>query len=256
MVRPEYPRPREDGVPKTPRLREWRARAALSQEELRDLSGVSRATIVDLEAGNRGAQPRTIRRLAESLGVEPEDLYGAPESPLAEAQPSAEQLPLNGFGEVRRVPSLQSWTALVNHLANRWEREIESREVEMQAGDPAVSEVNLLLNLNWANEIRAIAGEIVGVASGVLEVSLGVDTSEDALALFRALKRFDAVVDSADPWFASVGKTEPEGATVHDISEGAKRRAERKAALERTGRQFGLPLPDRRYGGGGPHQGP
>jgi transcriptional regulator with XRE-family HTH domain len=88
-------------VPKTPRLREWRARAALSQEELHDRSGVSRATIADLEAGNRGAQPRTIRKLAEALDVKPEVLYGASEYPLAEAPPSPEQPPLNGFEEER-----------------------------------------------------------------------------------------------------------------------------------------------------------
>ncbi len=90
-------------MPKTPRLREWRARAALSQEELRDLSGVSRATIADLEAGKRGAQPRTIRKLAEALDVEPDDLYGGPESPLGQAPPSPEQPPLNGFEEERRA---------------------------------------------------------------------------------------------------------------------------------------------------------
>jgi transcriptional regulator with XRE-family HTH domain len=94
-------------VPKTPRLREWRARAALSQEELSDHSGVSRATIADLEAGNRGAQPRTIRKLAEALGVEPEDLYGVPEAPKVEAPPSSEQPRLNGFEEERREPSYE-----------------------------------------------------------------------------------------------------------------------------------------------------
>jgi transcriptional regulator with XRE-family HTH domain len=89
-------------MPKTPRLREWRERATLSQEELKERSGISRATIADLEAGNRGAQPRTIRRLAAALGVEPADLYGDPDSPKAEAPPS-QQLTLNGLlAEERR----------------------------------------------------------------------------------------------------------------------------------------------------------
>jgi transcriptional regulator with XRE-family HTH domain len=81
------------------------ARDALSQEELRDLSGVSRATIADLEAGNRGAQPRTIRKLAEALGVEPDDLYGELQAPKAEAPPS-QQPPLNGFVVEERRPSI------------------------------------------------------------------------------------------------------------------------------------------------------
>jgi transcriptional regulator with XRE-family HTH domain len=56
---------------KTPRLRELRERAALSQEDLARKSGVSRATIADLEADKRPARPSTRRKLAEALGVEP-----------------------------------------------------------------------------------------------------------------------------------------------------------------------------------------
>jgi transcriptional regulator with XRE-family HTH domain len=59
---------------KTPRLRELRERAALSQEDLARKSGVSRATIADLEADKRPARPSTRRKLAEALGVEPAEL--------------------------------------------------------------------------------------------------------------------------------------------------------------------------------------
>ena len=59
---------------KTPRLRELRERAALSQEDLAKKSGVSRATIADLEADKRPARPSTRRKLAEALGVEPAEL--------------------------------------------------------------------------------------------------------------------------------------------------------------------------------------
>jgi transcriptional regulator with XRE-family HTH domain len=59
---------------KTPRLRELRERVALSQEGLAKKSGVSRATIADLEAGKRPARPSTRRKLAEALGVEPAEL--------------------------------------------------------------------------------------------------------------------------------------------------------------------------------------
>jgi transcriptional regulator with XRE-family HTH domain len=56
---------------KTPRLRELRERAALSQEDLAKKAGVARATIADLEANKRPARPSTRRKLAEALGVEP-----------------------------------------------------------------------------------------------------------------------------------------------------------------------------------------
>ena len=61
---------------KTNRLRELRERASFSQMELSELSGVSRATIADLELGKRGARPRTRRKLAKALGVEPWELVG------------------------------------------------------------------------------------------------------------------------------------------------------------------------------------
>jgi transcriptional regulator with XRE-family HTH domain len=60
----------------TRRLRELRERVSLSQMELSERSGVSRATIADLELGKRGAQPKTRRKLAEALGVEPWELVG------------------------------------------------------------------------------------------------------------------------------------------------------------------------------------
>ena len=59
---------------KTPRLRELRERAALSQEDLAKKAGVDRATIADLEANKRPARPITRRKLAEALGVEPAEL--------------------------------------------------------------------------------------------------------------------------------------------------------------------------------------
>jgi transcriptional regulator with XRE-family HTH domain len=61
-------------VLRTRRLRELRERVSLSQMELSERSGVSRATIADLELGKRGAQPKTRRKLAAALGVEPWEL--------------------------------------------------------------------------------------------------------------------------------------------------------------------------------------
>ena len=56
-----------------PRLQEHRMRRALSQQELADLAKVSRTTIIKLEAGRR-AWPKTVRKLAKALKVDPEDL--------------------------------------------------------------------------------------------------------------------------------------------------------------------------------------
>ena len=56
------------------RLRELRRRRVLTLEELAEKAGVGRNTIWRLEHGIMGAQPRTIRKLAKALDVEPEQL--------------------------------------------------------------------------------------------------------------------------------------------------------------------------------------
>jgi transcriptional regulator with XRE-family HTH domain len=56
------------------RLRELRERQALSLRELSALSGVNYNSIWRIEAGRTGAQPRTVRKLAAALGVEPAEL--------------------------------------------------------------------------------------------------------------------------------------------------------------------------------------
>jgi transcriptional regulator with XRE-family HTH domain len=53
------------------KLRDLRERQALSLRELSELSGVNYNAIWRIEVGRTGAQPRTIRRLAAALEVEP-----------------------------------------------------------------------------------------------------------------------------------------------------------------------------------------
>ena len=56
------------------RLRELRRQKVLSMRELEEMSSVSYNTIWRLENGVTGAQPRTIRKIAQALGVEPAEL--------------------------------------------------------------------------------------------------------------------------------------------------------------------------------------
>jgi transcriptional regulator with XRE-family HTH domain len=56
------------------RLRQLRRQKVLSMRELEEMSGVSYNTIWRLETGKTGAQPRTIRKIAEALGVDPVEL--------------------------------------------------------------------------------------------------------------------------------------------------------------------------------------
>jgi transcriptional regulator with XRE-family HTH domain len=59
-----------------PNLKRERHRAGLTLRELEKVSGVKNTTISELENGRRGAQGRTVRKLAEALGVTPKDLVG------------------------------------------------------------------------------------------------------------------------------------------------------------------------------------
>jgi transcriptional regulator with XRE-family HTH domain len=56
------------------KVRHLRERRSLSIRELSDLSGVNYNAIWRIEVGRTGAQPRTVRRLAEAFGVEPYEL--------------------------------------------------------------------------------------------------------------------------------------------------------------------------------------
>ena len=56
------------------RLKELRRERVLSLRELEGRSGVSYNTIWRIEDGRQGAHPRTVRKLAEAIGVEPSEL--------------------------------------------------------------------------------------------------------------------------------------------------------------------------------------
>ena len=61
-------------------LREWRRFKALTQTELAERAGVTQNTVSFLEkpGQHRQAQPSTIRKLADALGIKPEQLYWPP----------------------------------------------------------------------------------------------------------------------------------------------------------------------------------
>ena len=56
------------------RLNELRRLRAFSQQELADVAGLGRNTISRIERGETGAHGRTLRRLAQALGVDVAEL--------------------------------------------------------------------------------------------------------------------------------------------------------------------------------------
>lgn len=61
------------------RLREWREKRGLSQQDLAERAEVGRAAISKYENVRREAHPATARKIADALGVEPEDLLFSPD---------------------------------------------------------------------------------------------------------------------------------------------------------------------------------
>jgi len=59
---------------KLTRLRTWRDKRTLTQQELADRARIDRTTVLEIEAQRREPRPSTIRRLAKALGVKAEDL--------------------------------------------------------------------------------------------------------------------------------------------------------------------------------------
>jgi DNA-binding XRE family transcriptional regulator len=62
-------------------LRELREERALSQQDLANAAGVSKTTIVNLEAGRGRAMPSTVRKLAAALDVDVRELVRILRSP-------------------------------------------------------------------------------------------------------------------------------------------------------------------------------
>ena len=66
------------------RLRRWRQRRLLTQEELAEKAGVGVATIARIEAG-QGARLSTLRKLAQALDVTADELLGEGDEGNAQA---------------------------------------------------------------------------------------------------------------------------------------------------------------------------
>ena len=78
---------------KLTRLKDVRQRKALTQQQLAERAGVNRVTIARIEGGKDEPFPTTVRKVADALGVEPEELLEPVAEKAANGPPTA---PVNG----------------------------------------------------------------------------------------------------------------------------------------------------------------
>jgi HTH-type transcriptional regulator, competence development regulator len=69
---------------KLTRLKDVRQRKALTQQQLAEKAGVNRVTIARIEGGKDEPLPTTLRKVADALGVDPEELL----EPVAQSGPN------------------------------------------------------------------------------------------------------------------------------------------------------------------------
>jgi transcriptional regulator with XRE-family HTH domain len=74
----------------TDRVKEWRHRRMLSQQELANSAGTSLFTIQRIERGEGNVRPKTGRGVAAALGVSIEELLPIAQAPLFQEQPEHE----------------------------------------------------------------------------------------------------------------------------------------------------------------------
>src|SRR5215207_5135031 len=113
------------GEARLERLRHIREQAGYSQQDLADESGVSQHTISEIELGRRKPQGRTLRKLANVLGVEVRDFF-EDARPLAQAPPETQDY--GAYLEELGYPpeQIESWRVQEERDNEAIARELES----------------------------------------------------------------------------------------------------------------------------------
>jgi transcriptional regulator with XRE-family HTH domain len=178
--------------------REW------NQTELAYHAGLAPSVISQIENGKRNPSARTLRKLAQALGVEVMDLFPKVQSPL----PDQEQW----------RPSLRNWIDFAGRTADRWEEEIEEREAEWRAAKPHIRRnVKWLPNLSWATEILSTYANLLEAASTELNRGLYVYETAEVQELFKNTQRLEEIVERTKPWYQ--GEEAPRLAEVIDLQQ-------------------------------------
>jgi transcriptional regulator with XRE-family HTH domain len=132
------------------KVKEWRHRRMLSQQEVADRAGTSLFTVQRIERGEGNVRPKTGRGLAAALGVPIEELLPKAQAPLFRELPEQEP------SEERRDYGSNVWERinLLEGAAEQWQRFIDEGRYDLKRMDledlKAVDNVSLRIVLDHA----------------------------------------------------------------------------------------------------------
>jgi transcriptional regulator with XRE-family HTH domain len=222
---------------KLTRLKEARELAGLSQDELATTSGVARATVADLELGKRMAQPRTARRLAETLGVGIRELLEESVAPLAEAPKAQAPSSPEVSDEERRITDLGRWAEYIERRAWTWMQQATAEE------NPYLNDWRVALR--WGSDVSEESLELFVATDEVARSLMPGGTAEGLAA--EALQRLEEsynrlwearsavgrrVGETLDSFAARLGNVPDLRRERRKVAEEEERRNERIEALQ------------------------
>jgi transcriptional regulator with XRE-family HTH domain len=186
------------------RVKEWRGRRMLSQQEVADRAGTSLFTIQRIERGEGNVRPKTGRGVAAALGVPIEELLPKVQAPLFR------ELPESALEEERREAIYEPWLNFVNRYADRWEARIA-------AGDFDIGNVNEFIAT--LEDLGPTLHELNTAEVGKLPEqpgSFGAPGAKTGLAIWRLA---DLLSPLARAYHEKFEESAPAGATVTNLQD-------------------------------------
>ncbi len=209
-------------------IRRLREEKGWSQAKLGVESGLGPSGISQIETGRRNPSAASLQRIAEALGLEVRDLFPLGQAPLLELD-----------GEWR-APVLRGQIELVNHLATRWDEQIDRKDHEHDQDSAAVGRTKRIWrDLNWALEITRVSNALTEAFAN--DPNFRLYGRDEYGEMYAALRRMSAVVERTKPWFESgvaLLDGEAEATTAADVIDLQERRqvmADREAAKRKLG---------------------
>jgi transcriptional regulator with XRE-family HTH domain len=201
------------------RVREWRHRRMLSQQEVADRAGTSLFTIQRIERGEGNVRPKTGRGVAVALGVPIEELLPKAQAPLFREPP--EQGPSEERREHRRAAAVrdaiedlrrttirfEGYHAIqkaIDEYREQWERRLSEGDFDKAA----LEEAGRALKAFWPAVTAAADAEMIeGTQWGVQPGEIAEQS-----VLLPAIARYQALCKRVDDIYRE--KYEP-AATVY-----------------------------------------